>query len=253
MIATLAGELEATFEAGRGVRTRSCGPLELRGPFAPSGTYYLRNVTAGMFAGDSFRVSVRCSEGARARVESPAAARVYSMPSRCAGYRTELRAESGSVLVWGPHATMLQTASSLRQETIVSVEHGATVVTAETLVMGRIAARERFDFTSYSSRLTVLGGDDAPAYRESFDLTPDSDLEAAMGGYGVLTCVYVLGEGQAWSAEVLDSVCAGESVVGWSELPNAAGFAVKGLSESLSEGVALARRCIDAVTPVLGL
>ena len=220
------------------------GALELRGPLAASKLYYLRNVTAGVFAGDAYRSTVHCATGADARVESSSAMKVYSMPEGCADVSVELCAEPGSRLVWGPHATILHTGSALRQTMRVSLHPGATVLMAETLVMGRIAAGQRFDFTAYESDLQIARPGEEPAYREAYRLQPGPDLEAAMGGLGALTCVYALGDYDVALGEKLDALCTAHSLVGWSALPNGCGVIVKALTASLSQGTAIARQCL---------
>jgi urease accessory protein UreH len=209
--------------------------------------YYLRNVTAGVFAGDTYRTALHCDPGASVRVESSSASKVYSMPSGCAAARTELCAEPGSRLVWGPHATILQAGASLRQSTRVTVHEGALVFLAETLVMGRIAAGQCFDFTSYESSFEVVDGTGSLRYREAYSLEPGPDLVSAMGGLGVLTYVYALGAVDAEASERLQALCASRTLAGCSNLPNRAGLVLKALTASLSAGTAVARAALEAL------
>jgi len=171
MTAALSGELEARFDGENRARVHASGPLELRGPLTASKLYYLRNVAAGVFEGDTYRTLLHCAAGAQARFESPSATKVYSMPSRGATTSVELCAEGGSRLVWGPHATILHTGASLRTDTRVTLHVGARVLMAETLVMCRIAAGQRFDFASYGSNLIVQDGRGDVLCREAFSLT----------------------------------------------------------------------------------
>ena len=247
--AALSGELEARFDGENRARVHASGPLELRGPLTASKLYYLRNVAAGVFEGDTYRTLLHCAAGAQARFESPSATKVYSMPSRGATTSVELCAEGGSRLVWGPHATILHTGSSLRTDTRVTLHVGARVLMAETLVMGRIAAGQRFDFASYGSSLIVQDGRGDVLCREAFSLTPGPGLEAAMGGFGVLTCFYALGAFEPWEVERLPALCAVRPLAGLSALPSQSGYVVKALSETMPEGISLARQCLKALLP----
>ncbi len=242
--------LDARFEANQRPHVHTSGPLELRGPLGASSFYYLRNVTAGVFAGDAYRTTVRCEPGAEARIESSSATKVYSMPSGSADVSVELCAEPSSRLVWGPHATILHTDAALRQTTRVNVQPGAVVLMAETLVMGRIAAGQRFDFRSYETSFEVWGGADDVLYREAYRLEPGPDLEAAMGDLGVLTCVYALGAVDDGAGEQLDALCTTRALTGWSALPNRCGLVVKALTASMSEGTAIARECLAVFSEV---
>ncbi len=253
MTAALRGELTARFDGDGVARVHASGPLELRGPLGASGLYYLRNVTAGVFAGDSYRTSVHCEAGGRARVESSSATKVYSMPSGRATVGVDVCAEAGSRVVWGPHATILHSGSALSQDTNVTVHAGARVVIAETLVMGRIAAGQRFDFTDYESSFVVHDAAGEPVYTEAYRLEPGTDLEAAMGGVGALTVVYALGAVEADAGEGLNALCAGRPLAGWSALPNRCGVVLKALTPSLSTGLQVAREAIEVLDVGAGL
>jgi urease accessory protein UreH len=248
----LTGELQARFGPDGRAQVRASGALELRGPLTSSKLHYLRNVTAGIFGGDVYRTSLHCTEASTARVESSSATKVYSMPGACATATADLCAEPGSRLVYGPHATILLTGSALRQLTRVRVHDGATVLLAETLVMGRIASGQRFDFASYESSLTVQDACGETRYREAYHLEPGPDLEAAMGGLAVLTTVHALGASA--QAEALDDLMAARPFAGWSRLPGDCGIVVKALTDTLSEGATVARDCLalfEALNPVV--
>jgi hypothetical protein len=63
-----------------------------------------------------------------------------------------------------------------------------------------------------------------------------------MAGRAVLASVYAIGFKAAKAAPQLERALAGESLVGWSELPNGAGIVVRGLCDALSAGQDLIER-----------
>jgi len=233
-------------------RVSAAAPLELRGPFgrksAPA--YFLRNASAGVFAGDVYEVSATAEAGVAAQVASSSAAKVHAMPAGEARTSTRINALAGSSLTWGPHTTILQAGSHLRQETRVRLNAGARVTLAEVLVLGRIAAGESCVFGSFDSSLTVAATCDTPLYEERYAIEPGHMLSSSLGGYGVVVSVYVLGASSGeLRGRLADAVRAdGEVYAGVSALPNDAGFAVRGLAASLSKGEALAVTCIDAAS-----
>jgi urease accessory protein len=253
MTTGVVAQLEGSFDCAGRAAVRAAGPLELRGPLRTPGFYYLRNVTTGVFAGDVYRTRLQAAQGARVRVESSSASKVYAMPSGSAVVEVELRADRGSRFVWGPHATILQEGASLRQSTHVMVQPGATVLLAESLVMGRIAAGQQFDFTAYEATFEVVDGCGETLYREAYRLERGADLEAAMGGLGVLTCVYALGEMDAGALGRIEALCSRWPLAGGGALPNRAGVVVKALTRSLSEGTAIAREALAALEDAGGL
>jgi len=232
------GSLEARFEADGRLELRTRSPLELRGPFARDdgpALYYLRNVTAGIFANDRYEVALVTQPGTRVQVASPSATRAY-IAEAPACVSTRVEALPGSHLVWGPHATILQAGANLIQRTSVVVHEGASLIAAEVLSFGRLASGERLTFSSYESEVTVESAERGLQYEERYLLQPDGALEAALGGHGALVCVYALGYD---AVPELLSACPGASYAGSSALPNGAGFVVKALVASVSSGLAV--------------
>ena len=181
--------LEAHFTPS-GARVVTESPLELRGPFYRDAarSYFLRNVTAGIFAGDAYRIDATAEAGSTVRIASSSATKVHAMPSGHASLEVNLLAEPGSTLVWGPHATILQSDSDLRQGLDVSLASGARVLLAEVLVLGRVARGERCAFRRFESELTVSDGC-RMLYEERYVLTPGKPLSEALAGYGAVVSI----------------------------------------------------------------
>jgi urease accessory protein len=236
--AGLRGALNACFAPDR-VEVTSASPLELRGPFARDGAplFYLRNVTTGIFANDRYDIALRALPGATVQVASSSATKVHESLGATAQVATQLEALPGSRLVHGPHATILQAGSSLRQSTTCTVHQGASLVLAEVLSFGRLARGERLCFSHYESELVVQTPQGTLQYEERYSLTPDDSLEAALAGYGALACVYILGA--TIDSDALHQACQPFEYAGSSAVPNNAGYVVKGLASSLSAGLAL--------------
>jgi len=240
-LATVTGSLDAAIGVA-GACVHAKAPLELRGPF-PDASYFLRNVTAGIFGGDAYEVDVRVTAGSTVRVASSSATKVYGGNGEEACLTVRLGAETGATLLWGPHATIVQGGSSFRQQTTLDVATGGRAVLGEILVLGRLAHGERFVFERLESSLDVRL-DGTPVYSEAYRLTPGPDLVASMAGHGVLASVYLVGVNES----AIDFECAltDESLVGWSTLPNNAGVVVRGLFDSLSLGQQLVERVMRA-------
>lgn len=225
----------------------AAGPLELRRPVAADDRWFLRNVTAGVFGGDSYNVALTCEAGASARVEPTSATKVYGMPDAGAVSRVRLRAEDGSRLVWGPQTTILHGDSDYMSE-IEVVLAGGTIVVAETVVMGRLAAGESFAFRRYVPSLVVRDETGRALFTERASLTPSRTLRDAMAGRGALSSVYALGVAVTDSmADRLTRVTQEHDLSGWSVLPNGAGVVVKALVGNGSQGEAFAGACIRAM------
>lgn len=224
-------------------------PLELRGPFRRGAlpAYHLRNVTAGIFQGDSYGVDVCLDAGARAWIGASSATKVHDMPGGSAGSDVVVEAGPGSRLIWGPHVTILQAGSHFRQQLEIRLKTGARVVIAEVLVFGRLARGERSRFRQYASDLTVCS-EQRILYEERFDIQPGPHLDQALAGFGALASVYVLGADAVLARDGLEAVARqSRAWAGVTDLPNGAGVLLRGLAGSLSVGERLATACLQAL------
>jgi len=229
-------------------RVSASGLLELRRPVVADDRFFLRNVTAGIFGGDTYDVTLTCQAGASARVESTSATKLHTMPGGGATSHVRLRAEEGSRLVWGPHTTILHADSDYSSSIDVEIA-GGLVIVAETVVMGRLASGEAFAFRRFYSELTVHDEVATVLFAERASLAPSATLRDAMVGHGALTTVYGLGMAVAEAtAGRLTEATSGFDLAGWSVLPNGAGVVAKALVGSGSHGETFARACIAALT-----
>lgn len=232
-----------------GARVNAESPLELRGPFLRDNicSYYLRNVTAGIFAGDAYQVRATAEAGSTVRIGSTSATKVHAMPGGSACSEIHLEAEAGSSLVWGPHTTILQGGSRLRQGLRVTLHPGARVYLAEVLVLGRLARGENSAFSSFESAL-VVSDRGRTLYEERYVLTPGRSLATALAGYGVVVSVYALGvTAPEVRTKLRDAVCGSSARAGVSTLPSDGGLLVRGLTPSLSSGLSLGEAALDAL------
>ncbi len=244
----VAARLEASFGAGRsGRNARVCAssPLELRGPFAGRGLprFFLRNVTAGVFAGDRYDLMLRTEPGARAWVEPNSATRIHG--GRAPGARSSLRIEAAcsSTLVVSSGLTIPYADSCFTQVVDAVVHPGAALAYLEVTAVGRAASGERLAFGSYASEFRVRPGErSAPLYEERFVICPRETataLERALAGADALGSLFLLGKGQAGPAALDPSpdVYGGTTV-----LPNGAGLLVRALG-----GAEAVMSALDAV------
>jgi urease accessory protein len=221
----VSASLEATFAISPGgVQVSASSPLELRGPFfaaADPPLFLLRNVTAGILAGDRYNVSLRSERGARVSVANTSATKVYAMPGGHAESFLSIDLAAGSYLAYTPAPVILQAGADLVQATRILVAEEATLVYSEVVVLGRLASGERCAFGRFASELSVSrAGCEGPGYLERFTLRPAWDsIDGVLGGYGVVGTVLVIGPGvqSSYAQETLDALDG--CYAGASELP----------------------------------
>jgi len=199
-VSSVSAGLSATFTSGGAPRVQSTPPLELRGPFRETDglpLFLLRNVTAGVFAGDRYDVRLACGPGARVRVSTPSAAKVYAMPHGHAESHLTIEAGERSVVSYAPAPTILQAGCDYRQTTAVTIAAGAVALVREVVSFGRLASGERLAFRRFRSGVSITRvGASSPAYIERYTLAPADagpQIDYALRGSGVLGTLIAAG------------------------------------------------------------
>lgn len=237
----LSGCLRASFHATdqgvRVVREVSAPPLELRGPFLTDlqgrSRFLLRNVTAGVFGGDTLALDLCARRGVSVSLAPTAATRVYESRGEVAHVATRLLVEGGACVDFDGGVTILQQGSELEQDVALEVTEGGRLVYTDTLVVGRIAHQERLAFRRLSAALAVVA-DGRPLFDEHVVLAPSrhrSEIEAALGGAHALGTMLIVGLPFPEALASTLGACPGV-VAGASGLPGGGGMIVRALARS---------------------
>lgn len=239
-----AGELSLTFAADSDGRTRlvrdfATVPFHLPGGLTHDeqvpdlATVYVQSPTGGIAQGDRHAVDVTVGTNATAHVTTQSAEKVLRMERNCARTDVHLDVAEGGYLEYLPEPTILYPDARYRQETTLTVGDDATAVVGETVVPGRLARGEVFEFERLYSRFTVEGPDGL-LVQDTTDLHPaarDPRRAGVMGSHRVLGTLYVVGE-PSLSDRLHDRVAAVEDVRGGATaLPNGAGVLVRALGD----------------------
>lgn len=235
---SLTGRMRAEFHR-RGAMTlasvsEAATPLELRGPSVEEShsRFYLRNISCGVFGGDSYDVSLTAREGARAFVRTTSATKVHAMHDGVAVTKTRLESSPNAMLAYYDGPTILQGASELWQRVEV-VPAGGVVIYAEVLVWGRLARHEVLAFRRFNSELVVRDEARRACFVERYDLQPDDCGEHLLSASPpVLGKVIVAGAMTDTALAKLASF-AGDPNVGFDELPSGAGYMIRAVGERM--------------------
>lgn len=117
------------------------------------------NTAGGITGGDRLCYEVNLGPGARAIVTGQAAERVYRRVHGTAEVENRLVVAEGAALAWLPQETILFDRASLTRRLSAEVGDGATLLAAESFVLGRVAMAEtvRAAFISDSWRIRRNG------------------------------------------------------------------------------------------------
>lgn len=193
-------------------RRRHRTPLRVTRPLRPDPALpglpvvYSMCTGGGLVQGDRTRTEITVRSGGHALVTSQAATKIHSMTDGFAANDVALTVEPGATLEYLPDPTICFPSSTLHQTLAADVAEGASLITADITVMGRLSDGEPLthDLARLTTRITrggrpalidrtVLGGPDAfdavmtggaPVLGTFIVVTPDAatarDLAAAM-------------------------------------------------------------------------
>ena len=228
-------------------------PMHISKPFLDEEVLVVNvvNPTAGLFAGDELRCSVRVEQGARLLLTSPGANRAHRMIKGEARVTQEfLVAHDGCLEVW-PEILIPQAGARYRQDTRIEVEPGGDFLSIEMLAPGRVASGETFEFDRLDFQTDVFLGGELVA-RERYRLSPQTmslhSLRAQFPSAYYAGC-YLLSERIQNDAECREQIAnlQTEAVrVGFSRLVRG-GWTIKVLAR---DAIAL-RNCISELRRVL--
>ena len=145
---------------------------------------FVANPTGGLLQNDRHRIAVNVGAGARAHVTTQSATKVYTMPEGVAEQRVRLHVASGGYLEYLPDPLIPYRDAGLEQEVEIACEPGGALLFSDVITPGRVAMGESFRFRKISNRLTVLGPDSRPVYREAFNLEPSAGNLTGTGTLG---------------------------------------------------------------------
>ncbi|MFC3690232.1 urease accessory protein UreD [Aquipuribacter hungaricus] len=214
---------------------------------------YLLQSGEGMVHGDRYRIDVRAAPGAAVHVTSQSATKVFRMPQDIATQVVHLHAGPGAVLEYLPDPVIPFAGSRFYGRTTVTVDPGATVILAETLLPGRVASGEAHAYDLYWSEVHARDPDGRLLFADTLHLTPPiahPGSPARLGPYQVHATVHVITQ-QAPADELCNLLAAAlagahDVLAGASELPAGCGASVRVLGMTSAAVAAAVRTTWDA-------
>jgi urease accessory protein len=152
--------LAATSSGTRRMRTREEGSLRVRfpGACAAAPEAVLLNTAGGIAGGDRFGVELVLEAGARIVVTTAAAEKIYRSLGPDARFEVAATLADGAELVWLPQECILFDQARLVRTVDVALAPTATLVFAETVVLGRAAMGETVRLGCFADRWRVHRG-----------------------------------------------------------------------------------------------
>ena len=216
--------------------------------------------SGGVLQRDRLEIVVRVGPGARLRLDTPSAMRLYRMPDASAQQIISLTVEGDGYLEYLPESTIPFAGSQFSSRTTCHVAESATLVLAEVVSAGRVASGEVHQFKEYRSAIELCRAGGGALARDVTALDPADGLglHGRLGGFAALGSLYVVRRGfeahalrDAVSDAAVDGVYAGAS-----RLPGELGAWLKVLgpdgpsvAAAVAAGAAAAHRAITGFAP----
>ena len=155
---------------------------------------FVLSPSGGILQGDRYRMDVELKNNAISHITTQGATRIYKMESNYATHMVTLNLKNNSYLEFIPEQIIPYNNSRFYQKTNLDIDDSSTVVYSETIVPGRIAMGEMFDFdVCYLKTEGKING--KTKFRDSSLLTPKTQKIQALTMFDnktILTSVYVL-------------------------------------------------------------
>lgn len=211
----------------------------------------LINTGGGLAGGDRVRQAISVDEGAVAAVTTQAAERVYrSIDGLVTHIATDLTAAAGSSLAWLPQPTILFDRSALARTVTAHVAPTATMLIAETVILGRRAMAEQLRQARWRDTWRVRRGDKlifAENVKMEGDIASDMQQAAVGGGATIIATLLFVTPGAADRLEAVRSAldCEGANLAAssWSDM-----LVVRGLGSSSEAMQRALARIIEILT-----
>ena len=155
---------------------------------------FILSPSGGILQGDRYRMDVELKNNAISHLTTQGATRIYKMESNYATHMVTLNLKDNSYLEFIPEQIIPYKNSRFYQKTNLEIDDSSTVVYSETIVPGRIAMGEIFDFdVCYLKTEGKING--KIKFRDASLLTPKTQKIQALTMFDdktILTSVYVL-------------------------------------------------------------
>ena len=198
---------------------------------------FILSPSGGILQGDRYRMDVELKNNAISHLTTQGATRIYKMESNYATHMVTLNLKDNSYLEFIPEQIIPYKNSRFYQKTNLDIDESSTVIYSETIVPGRIAMGEMFDFdVCYLKTEGKING--KTKFRDSSLLTPKTQKIQALTMFDnktILTSVYVLTKKDVTKINDLinELFSQMENMTGGSSLlPNDSGISIRILGNS---------------------
>ena len=201
---------------------------------------FVLSPSGGILQGDRYRMDVELKNNAISHITTQGATRIYKMESNFATHLVTLNLKNNSYLEFIPEQLIPYKNSRFYQKTLLDIDDSSTAVYSETIVPGRIAMGEMFDFdVCYLKTDGIIN--EKTRFRDSSLLLPKEQKIQSLTMFDektILTSVYLLTRKPIKQINIMinNMFSNMDEIIGnSSSLPNDSGLAIRILGNSSEE------------------
>jgi len=200
---------------------------------------FVLSPSGGVLQGDRYRTDIELKNGAISHITTQGATRIYKMNSNYATQMINLNVGKNCYLEFLPEQLIPYKNSRYYQRATFNVDDSATLVYSETIVPGRVAMGELFDYDVCCLKTLCYDDKQEMKFHDNCILEPKKQTMNSLGIFGNKTAhsmMYVVTK-QECIEELYETINQlfkdnDEIIGGASILPNNSGLSVRVLSNS---------------------
>ena len=200
---------------------------------------FVLSPSGGVLQGDRYRTDIELKNGAISHITTQGATRLYKMNSNYATQMINLNVGKNCYLEFLPEQLIPYKNSRYYQRATFNVDDSATLVYSETIVPGRVAMGELFDYDVCCLKTLCYDDKQEMKFHDNCILEPKKQVMNSLGIFGNKTAhsmMYVVTK-QECIEELYEAINQlfkdnDEIIGGASILPNNSGLSVRVLSNS---------------------
>jgi len=200
---------------------------------------FILSPSGGVLQGDRYRTDIELKNGAISHITTQGATRMYKMNSNYATQMINLNVGKNCYLEFLPEQLIPYKNSRYYQKATFKIDDSATLVYSETIVPGRVAMGELFDYDICCLKTLCYDDKQEIKFHDNCILEPKKQTMNSLGIFGNKTAysmMYVVTK-QECIGEFYDTINQlfkdnDEIIGGASILPNNSGLSVRVLSNS---------------------
>jgi len=200
---------------------------------------FVLSPSGGVLQGDRYRTDIELKNGAISHITTQGATRIYKMNSNYATQMINLNVGKNCYLEFLPEQLIPYKNSRYYQKATFKIDDSATLVYSETIVPGRVAMGELFDYDVCCLKTLCYDDKQKIKFHDNCILEPKKQRMNSLGIFGnktVHSMMYVVTK-QECIEELYDTINQlfkdnDEIIGGASILPNNSGLSVRILSNS---------------------